>query len=152
MKELTIVHSFVEGLACSLAGLDSEHILTTSQKCELTPHLYNEEYLTKSFKRYNTLRKDLAMKMHDLLNAMLSNDIQENDTKSLVYVSKILRLLLLEVGGKSKLMQNFCQTKTSKNYLLGKKRFKEKKLLYAPMEVNEILLHYKVRIKNALVP
>ena len=92
------------------------------------------------------------MKMHDLLNAMLSNDIQENDTKSLVYVSKILRLLLLEVGGKSKLMQNFCQTKTSKNYLLGKKRFKEKKLLYSPMEVNEILLHYKVRIKNALVP
>ncbi len=145
LKKLSIIHCFVEGLCGSLAGLDEEHTLTLSNKCDLMPNVYPEEFLVTTLKNYDSLRKTLALKIHDLLDAMLADDVLENDVKSLSCISKLIRSLLLAVGGHSKLSMNLSQMRTSKTAMMGKKRFKDKKVLFIPSEISEISIHYQVR-------
>ena len=146
LKKLTIVQCFIEGLSLTLRGLDAEHILRLSRSCDISPFEFNEQFLIKSFKYCDSLRKDIAIDMHELLNTMLSNDDQENDVKSLTVVSKLIRQLIMQVGGRTKMLSTFAQLKKWKNTLMGKKRFRQKKLLSDWLEVSEISLHYQVRI------
>ena len=146
LKKLTIVQCFMEGLSTTLKGLDSEHILRLSRSCDITPFEFEEQFLNRAFKYCDTLRKVIATDMHELLNVMLDNDDQENDVKSLTVISKLIRQLIIQVGGRTKILSTFAQLKKWKNTLMGKKRFREKKLLSDWLEVSEISLHYQVGI------